>query len=57
MTLEEFYKATENMPKDIELWTYTGGIYRKVVDTIKLQEVWVDGTKKKILEIQGCNTL
>ena len=57
MTLEEFYKATEDMPKDAEVWTYTGGIYRKVVDSIKLQEIWAEGKRKKIIVIQGINTI
>ena len=57
MTLEEFYKATEDMPMDAEVWTYTGGIYRKVVDSIKLQEIWAEGKRKKIIVIQGINTI
>ena len=57
MTLKEFRKATKDMPEDAEVWTCTGGIYRKVVDSIKLQEIWAEGKRKKIIEIQGINTI
>ena len=57
MILKEFREFTKDMPEDAEVWTYTGGIYRKVVDSIKLQEIWVEGKRKKIIEIQGINTI
>ena len=57
MTLKEFRELTKDMSEDAEVWTSTGGIYRKVVDSIKLQEIWAEGKRKKIIEIQGINTI
>ena len=57
MTLKEFRELTKDMPEDAEMWNYTGGIYRKVVDSIKLQEIWAEGKRKKIIRIQGINTI
>ena len=57
MTKKELLEAIKDMPMDAEVWTYTGGIYRKVIDSIKLQEIWAEGKRKKIIEIQGINTI
>ena len=57
MTKKELLEAIKDMPEDAEVWTYTGGIYRKVVDSIKLQEIWAEGKRKKIIEIQGISTI
>ena len=57
MTKKELLEVIKDMPEDAEVWTYAGGIYRKVVDSIKLQDIWVEGKRKKIIEIQGINTI
>ena len=57
MTKKDLLEAIKDMPEDTEVWTYTGGIYSKVVDSIKLLEIWVEGKRKKIIGIQGINTI
>ena len=50
MTLEEFYKATEDMPKDMEISLYTGALYRPLED-INVKKLWIDGKQKEVITL------
>ena len=48
MTLEEFYKATEDMPSDMEIGFYNGGFNRPIKEA-RIEKLWVDKQQKDIL--------
>ena len=50
MTLEEFYKATEDMPKNMEISLYTGALYRPLED-VNVKKLWIDGKQKEVITL------
>ena len=50
MTLEEFYKATEDMPKDMEICIYSTDLYRTVED-VNVKDLWIEGKRKEVITL------
>ena len=52
MTLEEFYKATEGMPENLEVWTQTNALCYEV-NRVELKTLWVGKEKKTVILFHG----